>query len=54
MCIQLCVALEVWMLLWLHVMPKYAAIFVTTKLRIVTELVVLMAFLYPLLLISES
>jgi len=33
-------------------MPKYAAIFVTTKLRILT--VVLMVFLYPLLLISQT
>ena len=34
---------------WLHVMPKYAAIFVTTKLRTVKELVVLMVLPYPLL-----
>jgi len=39
---------------WLHVIPKYAAIFVTTKLKTVTELVALMVLLYPLLLISET
>jgi len=35
-------------------MPKYAAIFVTRKLKTVRELVVLMFLLHSLLLISET